>query len=306
MLNFNFIMDEAIRIAAFDWLGHMTMLHGDVLPREMLVNDFIWKEDRIILLGAKGIWKPRQMDLPISITTTWNSPYNDVLTEDRFVKYKYRGNNPYHTDNVGLRNLMIQQIPLIYFLGVAPGKYLCEWPVFIQDDDMENLVFTVAVDDKSILKTGDNPDVASDPTASYIRRSYLTSAVLQRRHQRSFREKVLMAYGYMCSLCRLRHIELLDAAHIIPDSDEKGDPIVSNGLSMCKIHHAVFDKNILGITPDYIIKVRDDVLNEKDGDMLKYGLQSLEKHKIILPYRHADWPDRDRLAIRYEHFLKAV
>jgi putative restriction endonuclease len=80
-------------------------------------------------------------------------------------------------------------------------------------------------------------------------------------------------------------------------------PIVQNGLSLCKIHHAAFDKNILGITPDYIIKVREDVLEEIDGPMLKYGLQSLENNKIILPRNKNFWPDRDRLAMRFEQFI---
>ena len=38
-----------------------------------------------------------------------------------------------------------------------------------------------------------------------------------------------------------------------------------NVLSLCKIHHAAYDKNILGISPDYQVKVRIDILDEVDG-----------------------------------------
>jgi hypothetical protein len=85
---------------------------------------------------------------------------------------------------------------------------------------------------------------------------------------------VLTAYQESCSICSLRHVQLLDAAPIIPDGEERGNAVVTNGLSLCKIHHAAFDTNILGIRPDYSIEIRDDILLEVDGPMLKHGLQA--------------------------------
>lgn len=96
----------------------------------------------------------------------------------------------------------------------------------------------------------------------------------------------------------------IDAAHIIPDKEEEGFPLVKNGLSLCKIHHSAFDNYIIGITPDYKIKIRKDILNEIDGPMLKYGIQSLENQKIILPSSSKNWPDREKLEYRYSLFLK--
>jgi putative restriction endonuclease len=94
----------------------------------------------------------------------------------------------------------------------------------------------------------------------------------------------------------------LDAAHIIYDSDDLGEPIVNNGLSLCKIHHAAFDSNIIGVTPDYNLVVRGDVLGEFDGPMLRYGIQQLHEQKIILPKSKKLWPDQNRLEIRYKRF----
>ncbi|MBN2352090.1 MAG: HNH endonuclease, partial [Spirochaetales bacterium] len=62
------------------------------------------------------------------------------------------------------------------------------------------------------------------------------------------------AYSRSCTVCRLKHPELLDAAHIIPDAEESGEPVIPNGLALCKIHHSAYDKNIIGITPDYELK----------------------------------------------------
>jgi hypothetical protein len=105
------------------------------------------------------------------------------------------------------------------------------------------------------------------------------------------------------ALCRFSHRRLLDAAHIIPDSEEGGVPAVSNGLSLCKLHHAAFDNFMLGISPDYDIQIREDVLVEHDGPMLVHGLQELHGQRIQLPHRQADRPSREALAWRYERFL---
>lgn len=296
-------MDDQFRMAAFEWLDKQISIHGgDVLPRVLLEQGFIFKDERITLLGPKGIWKPRVMEYPLSITTTQSGPYSDMHTPDGFLKYKYRGTDPNHPDNVGLRKLISLKKPLIYFYAIEKGRYLVTRPVYIINDNIRNLEFTVAVDDtESVKQVADRVE----EEAEYYRRLYLTANIETRVHQRSFRERVLRAYQNQCALCKLKHIELLDAAHIIPDKEEKGDPVIQNGLALCKIHHAAFDNNFIGISPDYIIKVRPDVLRESDGPMLRHGIQSLNNSKLILPAKASNWPDRERLSIRYSAFLQA-
>lgn len=144
--------------------------------------------------------------------------------------------------------------PLIYFLGVIKGKYLVTWPVYIVQDNIIYLSFTVAVDDKFYLgEVGES--IVEDDAATYYRRSYITSNILVMLHQRSFRKRVLRTYQNQCALCKLKHSELLDTAHIIDDKADYGEPIIQNGFALCKIHHAAFDRNIIGINPDYKIKV---------------------------------------------------
>lgn len=292
-------MNSNFRLTVFDWLKNHTLVHGEVLDRRYLEHGLHIEGNRITLIGPKGIWKPKSFKYPISITTTAKGPYNDELTKDGFLKYSYRGTDPYHPDNVGLREMMTKGIPLIYFHAIVPGNYLAAWPVFIQDDDMPNLTFIVAVDE--IKRLGK----VEEPAADYGRRSYLTTQIRIRVHQQKFRERVLAAYNSQCTLCNLKHRELLDAAHIIPDGQPTGQPVIQNGLTLCKIHHAAFDANIIGITPDYLIRIREDILHEIDGPMLKYGIQSLNNRSIQLPRRKHDWPDKTRLEFRFINFLEA-
>jgi putative restriction endonuclease len=301
-------MEEQLRVAAFKWLEDQVQIHGDVLSRTLLEKGFIFNGQQVTLVGPQGIWKPKMLELvPLSITTVAGGPYNDHFTKDGFLVYRYRGTNKDHRDNVGLREAMKRQVPLIYFHGIVKGKYLAVWPIFIIRDDPATLSFTLAEDDPGSIGLYLNknliqnvPYIADDST--YFKRNYITSTIKQRLHQKSFRERVLEAYSNQCAFCRLRHIELLDAAHIISDSDELGEPVVNNGLSLCKIHHAAFDSDIIGLTPEYKIMVRDDILDEKDGPMLRHGIQQFHKQSIILPRSKKLWPDQNRLEIRYKRF----
>lgn len=305
-----FSTDGQVRAAAFAWLQEQCdRLGDDVLPRPLLAQGFVFQGRRVPLLGPQGIFKPAVLDtIPLSITTAPHGPYDDSFGDDDLLRYRYRGSDPMHRENVGLRLAMQHRIPLIYFHGVVKSRYLAVWPVFIVGDDPATLTFTVAADDLELVRdtraiiAGQGSPAADDPTP---RRQYITARVRQRLHQRGFREMVMAAYRRQCAMCHLKHAELLDAAHIIGDKEPGGEPVVPNGLALCKIHHAAFDQNILGVDPDYRILVREDILHEKDGPMLRYGLQELQGSRLIVPRRAELRPDRDRLARRFEKFLKA-
>ena len=132
-------MDDHIRIAAFDWLKQQIQLHGEVLPGKLLAEGFVFRETRIHLKGQPGIWKPKLMELPLSITTKYQGPYDDTLTKEGLMEYRYRGNNPDYWDNAGLREVMKLRKPLIYFYGVAKGRYFVVFPVYIVYDNPNTL-----------------------------------------------------------------------------------------------------------------------------------------------------------------------
>jgi len=97
-------------------------------------------------------------------------------------------------------------------------------------------------------------------------------------HQQEFRQRVPRAYREQCAIRRLRHEELLDAAHILPDGHPRGEPVVPNGLALCK---------------------------KPDGPMLKYGLQGFQDARLLLPRDPTLRPNREFVEERYGMFRRA-
>ncbi len=296
--------DARVRVAAFEWLTDQIARQGDVLPRPLLARGFVLDGVRVPLVGPQGIFKPRVLrGAPLSITTAPAGPYDDSFGRDGLLRYCYRGTDPRHPDNSGLRLAMQQRLPLVYFHGIVPGRYLATWPVFVVADDEAGLAFSVAVDDSGHVGLG---AAASEPAANEdadnARRAYVTATVRARLHQRAFRERVLEAYSHQCAFCRLRHEELLDAAHIVPDAQPAGVPQVHNGLALCSLHHAAFDRYFLGLRPDYVLEVRPDILIEQDGPTLVHALQALHGARIVVPRQMHLRPAPELVEIRYRRF----
>lgn len=305
-LPFADLTDQQIRVRVFDFLAEKTALLGEVLPWEVLSKGLVLAGQRVPLIGPQGIFKPAVLaDAPISITTApavegKRRPYEDGIDSDGVLEYRYRGTDPMHRDNVGLRTAMQARLPLAYFHGVVKGEYLPVWPVYVVADERSRLLFRVDLADGKLEAVPSMPELAAE-----ARRSYVTVVTRQRLHQATFRQRVLQAYRQRCAICRLKHAELLEAAHILPDGHPRGEPIVPNGVSLCTLHHAAFDRHIFGVTPNLVIEVRRDILEEVDGPMLRYGLQEIEGSKLIVPTSPHLQPRREFLEERYEAFRKA-
>ncbi len=294
--------DERLRAAAFDHLTQLLDRSPDGALASVDINDFEFDGRPTPLVVQTGIWKPAVLDAALSIRTTYTPPsqlppYADDLGDDGLVRYKWRGTDAQHSDNRALRVTMERGAPLIYFVGVDRGMYVPRYPVWLVGEDPQRGEFTVAVDEGQRLVDSGS---LSAPQRAYVRR--LTNL---RLHQPVFRARVLRAYGESCAMCQLRHGDLLDAAHILPDTHPRGEPVVPNGLALCKIHHAAYDRNILGVRPDLQVEVQPRVLAEIDGPMLRHGLQEMAGVGILVPRRRDAQPDRDRLGERYLEFRAA-
>ena len=301
--------DTLMRMAAFEHVRRLSDVYGHLTADE-LKPGFVFEGERIPLVNPqRGIFKPRQMRYLLSIKTVFPRPgarvwYDDqrdvrrqIYEGDEMVEYAFMGQNPEAADNRWLREAFENGIPVIYFLGVAPGRYQATLPAFISGWDANALKARVAF--------GVPEQDALVPPENAPERRYALRAVQQRLHQASFREAVIAAYDGRCALSGLPEQRLLDAAHIISDKNERmGQPIVPNGLPLSKIHHAAFDAHLIGIDPDYRLHVSDRLLYQKDGPMLE-ALKQLNGETLHLPNRVKDRPDRDRLAVRFERF-KAV
>lgn len=288
--------EERARLAIFEHLTQLTRRLGETLPSAELRQGIVFEGQNVKLMGPQGIFTPARWSIPISIATAPSNPYGDDWGYGGLL-YRYRGADPNHRDNRGLRKAMEAQTPIIYFHALAKGEYLPIWPVYIANADDATLTFTVV----DAFGTSSVSVVAEAPPKAYEQR-----LVRARLHQAVFRRQVISAYRERCAICRLKHVSLLDAAHILRDAHPKGKPEVPNGLSLCKLHHAAFDRNIVGIRPDKVIEVRGDVLAERDGPMLEHGLQGFQGAKLILPPRKEHEPKAEYLEERYEEFRNSA
>jgi len=302
--------DSDIRLAAFGHLRALALLHGGALPWAALTNGFEARGRRFLFASAaEGIFRPTGMTGLLSLKTVVPKPkgriwYHDqaapepATTSDVFW-YAFRGVNPHNTRNNWLRDSMERQLPLIYFYGVAPAIYEPLFPAFVVDWSPEKLSCGL-----SFTAQFNAPEDWAAPTAP--ERRYALRTVQQRLHQAVFRARVLDAYGRRCALSGLAEARLVDAAHIMPDTDERlGQPDISNGICMSKIHHAAYDAGLIGIDPDLRIHVSERLLALHDGPMLEHGLKGLQGRLIRTPRDTRAAPDRERLSARFDLFYSS-
>ena len=275
------------------------------VTRDQLANDFIFQGTRFPLIDrGRGIRKPMGWEAALSITTSVPKsgkprPYDDTEGADGLHRYKLRRDEGGRTENQGLRTAMQRQLPLIWFYGLTPGSFQAIFPVFLVAEEAHLDQFVLAL-------TEDQRTITPGSVVEDTLRRYLIGQTKRRLHQPVFASQVMLAYDTHCAVCALAHRPLLDAAHIIPDSDPGGDPVVVNGLALCKIHHAAYDANVLGISPKYVVHIHQRLLDEIDGPMLRHGLQEHHGQTLMrLPHRRADRPDPDRLTRRYDQFQVA-
>jgi len=228
--------------------------------------------------------------------------YDDVVGSDGYFSYAFQGNDPGNHDNSALRESFEDQSPLIYFYALVPGLYQILYPSYIIDWDPRALRCTVAVGSSQELALVSEVRESGDR----IDRRYSTIEAKVRLHQAEFRELVLAAYGRRCAISGLPIPDLLEAAHIIPDRDERGRPEIGNGICLSTLHHTAYDRNLLGIDPDGRIHVARRVLEQHDGPTLEMAIKEYHEHKIHLPRHIEDRPNRDYLAERFELFQKAA
>ncbi|MHB8730839.1 MAG: HNH endonuclease [bacterium] len=302
--------DDQLRQAAWEHVRRLSLTHEHLTANE-LKPGFVFQNERIPLINPqRGIFKPKQMRYLLSIKTVFPRPGGRVWYDDQrevhrqifegkdVVDYAFMGEDPNAADNRWLREAMENQVPIIYFVGIGPGRYYPSFPTYIVGWDPKTL--------KARIVFGTPDEVALTPPETPAERRYALRTVKQRLHQALFREAVITAYNGRCALSGLREPLLLDAAHIVEDRNERlGYPVVPNGIPLSKIHHAAFDANLIGIDADYRIHVKDRLLNLKDGPTLE-ALNGLTGHTIHLPDRARDRPDRERLDLRFEQFRATV
>jgi putative restriction endonuclease len=270
--------DDGLRSACFAELQRLTARFGPSIPyRGGLDAGFRYRGRRIPFLSPqKGIFRAREQEGPaaLSLNTSVRSPYADRETADGYV-YSYRAGPIDQPDNRALEAAYELQAPIVYFVGVRPGHYEPSFPWFV--DAVDRVEREVHITPGSIIDVGASPEAVQ--LADEVERRYAFGTVKRRLHQGRFRGAVLP----------------------VADSEERGEPVVSNGLSLCSIHHRAFDEDLVGVSPDLRVHVSPRLLDDEDGPMLEL-LKGFHRQAIHVPERRAWRPDAERLAVRFEHF----
>lgn len=296
---FSRVEELAIREDVFRWLDEQFIGHGGYEIHHSVLRSYHYGDLRLPLLDAgRGIRNPRQFSSTLSIMSGWKkNPYQDAEDESGWVTYSHRAGDG--GDNTKLIQAWMNGDPLVYFRAVREGYYLPYYPIVIAENNPEKRHVRFPLDP--------GLSILGDPLSSVhtdLQRRYAESIVKARLHQPVFRARVLHAYDGACTVCDLKHSELLDAAHIVPDADEHGIAHVTNGLAMCKLHHAAYDRSLMSITPDYEIRIDAQLLDEVDGPMLRHGLQDMHGRMIRLPRNRNARPSRDLLAEQFGKFAR--
>ncbi|HUR86013.1 MAG TPA: HNH endonuclease [Solirubrobacteraceae bacterium] len=309
--------DRLLRQAAFDRVRELDRQYDNIIPVDDLKHGFLF-DGRRISFGSffSGIFRPKELRGPAALSLVTAPPkvgkpppYEDTVdpVTGRF-SYRFRdpGSNSMRAwaqaeaDNHKLTEAHRLSVPVLYFRGIAPGQYVPVYPAFVMAIDTSQRVAALEVG----LPLADTTPAGL--VSDEITRRYATREATYRLHQHRFREAVLRAYRTRCTICSLKEASLLQAAHIVEDSDPLGGATVVNGLALCAIHHLAYDRNLVGIDPDRIVHIHGRLLDEIDGPMLKNGLQHFHGTHIVEPARPEDRPDPERLARRFESFQQAA
>jgi putative restriction endonuclease len=122
---------------------------------------------------------------------------------------------------------------------------------------------------------------------------------LRKSRSPEFREAVLVAYEYRCAICGYDGLLGtdaigLDAAHVRWWAFEGPDE-VSNALCLCSLHHKLFDRGAMGISPDFRVLVSMRFIGRSStarAFILGYAGQQMaapQSGQPTVELRHIEW-----------------
>ena len=173
------------------------------------------------------------------------------------------------------------------------NEYCDNWEKLAYDSELIKAAFA-----HQTIEEVNNIDVSDIPEGKDRER-----IVKQRINQSFFRNAVLSSYNNKCCITKLSCAELLEACHIVDWSiDVKNRLNPSNGICLNVLFHKAYDKNYIGISPDYEVFVSDKLFDENNEQKIKTFFLQFHKSKITMPDKFL--PNKELLDVHFHHFLK--
>jgi hypothetical protein len=94
----------------------------------------------------------------------------------------------------------------------------------------------------------ESPPTDDQPFVMFEEHDEVMRLVRGRPNQQRFKLQVLHRYGGQCALREVTAPELVQAAHLVPDSD-RGSSDPRNGLPLCSNHRLALDRGLVAIDP---------------------------------------------------------
>jgi hypothetical protein len=158
--------------------------------------------------------------------------------------------------------------------------------VTMWDDQAKVFIVEFGVDQAEVMEASEET-----PFELRVREPEKKYEATMRPKQAAFRIAVMRRYGPQCAVCGMSVIELLDAVHLVPKS-ENGTDDPRNGLPLCALHHRAFDRNLFTIDPNTLsIVTRRNGPSAAELRITKSDICHLmaKPHTEALGYCRASW-----------------
>lgn len=167
---------------------------------------------------------------------------------------------------------------------------------------LDNINSIHLLDEKKLINlanTSDDMDINDELGSVTVNDVNFTITHQRNKRDPKFRKIVNHAYDSKCAMCGIQ-LELVEAAHIIPHSHKAGTDDISNGISLCKLHHYAYDRGLIYFDSSFNIFFNDkkiEYLTKVNMDSGFRKFQNMSYHQISLPISSALHPSEENINI---------
>jgi putative restriction endonuclease len=168
---------------------------------------------------------------------------------------------------------------------------------------IENISKIHILDEKELLeliaRSDTLNDEKSDGTLNIESELFTITHTPQVVRDPNFRKKVYASYLFKCAMCGIS-LKLVEAAHIVPHSHEKGTDDINNGVCLCALHHTAYDQSLIYFDEKFNIKINVEKLKYLEKLGLDSGFRKVKDllfDKIILPENLAMHPNTENIKL---------